>query len=741
MIVNFFKGIFNDNSKAENHQNNHQVGLKERYDLIARILNAKMKNEGLEEYQSVLDNEFLEFASGVDSLKEKEIALLTLQEIEKELQLVAGYPSLFHKNMVAVGGGFSAGKSTFLNQLLGLKLKLPENINPTTAIPTYCLKGKKEVLMGFSQNGGMVELPNLTFDHNFLDSLGFNLKEIMPFMLLSTPSAPFEFLCFIDTPGFNSAKQGYTDGDRQVSKESLKHAEHILWFISCESGEIHEDDLDYLQELYEKGKQVFIVVSRADSRTKRQLEEIAIKIKETLEDNGIEFLGIGAYSSTRYQEIKEFSEKSPVFDSLEKFLTKLNKKSEKQNEILSVLYNVHLAYEKAIEQDADQFKRYQKALHSIKLDLMQKGFDDFSDDAFNKMESLKNEFFNQERSKRENLEKLNQVINLFKKSIDKVFESVSAFTFEKYKEENDDGENDEENYREFEEIKKMVLYFRDRSMYYLECYDLSQEEIQEERENVDYKNELLQLDYSLKNLSILKGYKERNNEVYQKSLNDEELQNNLREWRDLRNTPEETNKREFEEIKKMVLYFRDRSMYYLECYDLSQEEIQEERENVDYKNELLQLDYSLKNLSILKGYKERNNEVYQKSLNDEELQNNLREWRDLRNTPEETNKREFEEIKKMVLYFRDRSMYYLECYDLSQEKIQKHRESVDYDNELLQLDYSLKNLSILKEYKERNNEVYQKSLNNEELQNDLREWRNGDKPGFFESIFNDLFGK
>ncbi len=531
MSVNFFKGIFNDNSKAENHQNNHQVGLKERYDLIARILNVKMKNEGLEEYQSVLDNEFLEFASGVDSLKEKEIALLTLQEIKKELQLVASYPSLFQKTIVAVGGGFSAGKSTFLNQLLGLKLKLPEDINPTTAIPTYCLKGKKEVLMGFSQNGGVVELPHLAFDHQFLKSLGFNLKEIMPFMLLSAPSVPFEFLCFIDTPGFNSAKQGYTDGDKQASKESLKHAKHILWLISCERGEIHKDDLDYLQELYEEGKQVFIVLSRADSRTKRQLEEIAIQIKETLEDNGIEFLGIGAYSATRYQEIKEFSEKSPIFDSLEKFLIKLNKRSEKQNEILSVLYNVHLAYEKAIEQDANRFKRYQKALHSIKLDLMQKGFDDFSDASFNKIESLKKEFSEQERSKRENLEKLNQVINLFKKSIDKVFDRVSAFTWEKYKEENDDENDDEENYQEFEEIKKMVLYFRDRSMYYLECYDLSQEEIQEERENVDYHNELLQLDYSLKNLSILKGYKERNGEYYQECLNDEELQNNLRKWK------------------------------------------------------------------------------------------------------------------------------------------------------------------------------------------------------------------
>ncbi len=421
--------------------NGDKEALKNSHDLIARILNAKMENKGLEEYQCILDNNFLEFASGVDSLKEKEIALLELQEIKKELQLVANYPSLFQKNMVAVGGGFSTGKSSFLNNVLGLKL--PIGLDKTTAIPTYCLKGEREVLMGRSQNGGMVELPHLTFDHKFLNSLGFNLKEIMPFMLLSAPGVPFEFLCFIDTPGFNSSNQGYTDGDRQASKEYLNHAKHILWLISCERVGIEKSDLDYLQELYEEhGKQVFIVLSRADSRTKRQLEEIAVQTKETLEDNGIEFLGIGVYSSERYQEIKEFSEKSPVFDSLEKFLTELNKKGEKQNEILSVLYEVHLAYEKAIQQDADKFKRYQDALHSIKSGL---------DARFNKIESLKKEFSEQERSKRENLEKLNQVINLFKKSVDKVFDRVSAFTWEKYKEENDDEENnDEENYQEFE---------------------------------------------------------------------------------------------------------------------------------------------------------------------------------------------------------------------------------------------------------------------------------------------------
>lgn len=526
MSINFFNDKF---SKAENHHNTE--GLKERYDLIARILNAKTSNEGLEEYQSILDNEFLEFASGVGSLKEKEIALLMLQEIQKELQLVASYPSLFQKTIVAVGGGFSAGKSTFLNNLLGLKLKLPEDMNPTTAIPTYCLKGKKEVLMGFSQNGGMVELPNLAFDHQFLKSLGFNLKEIMPFMLLSAPSAPFEFLCFIDTPGFNPANQDYTGGDKEASKESLKHAKHILWLISCERGGIGSDDLEFLQELYEEGKQVFIVLSRADRCAKSQLEVVAKKIKETLENNGIEFLGICAYSATRYQEYKEFSEKSKVFDSLEEFLMKLNQRSEKQNGILGYLYEVHSMYEKAINQDANRFKRYQKALHSVKLDLMQKGFDDFNDDTFNKIHSLNNEFSEQERSKRESLAQLNKVIDSFKESIDKVFDRVSAFTFEKYKEQNDDEEDDEANYREFEEIKKMALYFRDRSLFYLDWYELSEEEIQEQRDSMDEDNKLLQLDYSLANLSILKGYKERNEKVYQECLNDEELQNDLQEWR------------------------------------------------------------------------------------------------------------------------------------------------------------------------------------------------------------------
>lgn len=339
--------------------NGDKEALKNSHDLIARILNAKMENEGLEEYQRILDNEFLGFASGVDSFKEKEIALLELQEIKKELQLVASYPSLFQKSMVAVGGGFSAGKSSFLNHLLGLNLKLPEAINPTTAIPTYCLKGEREALMGFSQNGGVVELPDFSFDHKTLNAFGFDLKSIMPFMILSAP-LPFKHLCFIDTPGYNPSNQGYTGGDRQASEEYLANAKYILWVIDCQHGTIQSDDLDYLQELYEKyGKKIFIVLSKADLRTNSALEDIATNIRERLEDKSVEICGIGTHSSEDYERSKEINENSSIFTPLERFLCSLNKRSEKQNEILSVLYEVHLAYEKAIKEDLSKFKRYQ----------------------------------------------------------------------------------------------------------------------------------------------------------------------------------------------------------------------------------------------------------------------------------------------------------------------------------------------------------------------------------------------
>ncbi|MFP6293924.1 hypothetical protein ACLGE1_05485 [Helicobacter pylori] len=226
------------------------------------------------------------------------------------------------------------------------------------------------------------------------------------------------------------------------------------------------------------------------------------------------------------------------------------------------------------------------------------------------------------------------------------------------------------------------------------------------------------MEFSLGNLIRLKGFKEANERDYQENwLNDSDFQERLQRWRQLRNTPEETNYREFEEIKKMVLYFRDLSLFYLDWYDLSKRKTKQHRENVDYHNELLQLDYSLANLSILKGYKERNNEVYQSELNDEEFQNDLREWKDL-------NEREFEKIKEMILLFRDFQEFSIQNdYSLSQEKIQDYSERIVRHNNMLQLCNSPENFYEFRRFKEVNEKDYENLLNNENLQKKLREWR------------------
>lgn len=164
-------------------------------------------------------------------------------------------------------------------------------------------------------------------------------------------------------------------------------------------------------------------------------------------------------------------------------------------------------HEDAMKQDARKFKHYQKTLKSIRLDLMQKGLDDFNDKIFNEIETLKDKFSQQEQSKKENLEQLDQVINLFKESIDVVFNSVSSFTLKKYKEENNKGENDEENYKEFEEIKEMILFFRDFQEFSIQCnYNLSRKEIRDNLERIARHDVMLQLDYSLESFYEFKRF-------------------------------------------------------------------------------------------------------------------------------------------------------------------------------------------------------------------------------------------
>ncbi len=185
---------------------------------------------------------------------------------------------------------------------------------------------------------------------------------------------------------------------------------------------------------------------------------------------------------------------------------------------------------------------------------------------------------------KENLAQLNQVINLFKKSIDKVFDRASAFTWEKYKEENDDEENNTKKRttmkttRSLKRSKKIVSECRNYNKLYIENSGLSFEELQGHRDEVNYFNKLLQSEFSMKNLLTLRQFKDAYREWYSKL-------------------------RQLSEAKEIVSELRD---YWLQELPPSAKDL------ISYCSTLLKLDYSLENLQKLRRFKDNFKKDYQK---------------------------------------------------------------------------------------------------------------------------------
>lgn len=198
------------NEKIKQIENKLQE-LKKKYLLVSKLLSAKSSNSGLLEYKNALYSDFMNFANKEDSLANEAEAILTLQEIEQKLKLIAAYPNLHKKNTIAIGGSFSAGKSEFISSFFKGTMKLPISIEPTTAIPAYVMNSEQENIIGCSFNGGVIDLKQISsqfysqISHDFIKSFEFNLKDFMPYMVFCT-QFDFENICFIDTPGYNPAQ-------------------------------------------------------------------------------------------------------------------------------------------------------------------------------------------------------------------------------------------------------------------------------------------------------------------------------------------------------------------------------------------------------------------------------------------------------------------------------------------------------------------------------------------------------
>lgn len=418
------------NSSVLDHYRTHRerVQLKRKHHLISSILSATTTpSNGLETFKELFRGDFLTFVSKISSLAEEGEAILLLQSVERELEVVANFRGVYSKNIVALGGGFSSGKSAFISSFIKNKdIKLPIGIKPVTAIPTFIVPGNSSTIKGFSLDGGVIDIGIDLFEqlsHDFIKSFDFNLKKIMPFMAIETQIKDYQHLCFIDTPGYNPAvTYGFTDEDKKTAVEYLKQANSLIWMIGLDSnGTIPLKDLSFLSDLDLSAKKLFIVANKAEIRAKSDLEDIVDEITDALDDYDIAFEGISAYSSITGIEYLYRKQ------SLHEFLDGQNKPNEIKADILRKCKNVISMYKKAIKKDISKAKKMCSDLNSLELDLLEVGFETEDEKFSNRMHSIKKQFGTKKYETQ--LQKIEEIGKLMEQATVEIFKNTGTLSY------------------------------------------------------------------------------------------------------------------------------------------------------------------------------------------------------------------------------------------------------------------------------------------------------------------------
>lgn len=218
------------------------------------------------------------------------------------------YDKLIGKNIVALGGGFSSGKSSFLNALMG-KNVLPADIDPSTSVPTYIVSGEQHSVMGINVFDTKVQMQPKDIrkiSHGFGEvedddekiTEAVTLGHILDNIFFSTPMHQYKNIAFLDTPGYSkpdSAKYS-AKTDEMIARGQLKSSNYILWFIQADAGTITEEDVKFIQSL-QTDNPILIVVNKADKKNVEDLKEIISKIRSTLDLKGICYVDVLTFTS------------------------------------------------------------------------------------------------------------------------------------------------------------------------------------------------------------------------------------------------------------------------------------------------------------------------------------------------------------------------------------------------------------------------------------------------------------
>ena len=346
---------------------------KEYMSNLLEVLNAKKSvSDNLENYKELL-NKF------IDLKKEYNFNFLTnifsdLKNLENEIELISTNPFLYNKNIIAIGGGFSSGKSSFINTLFEIKDNdfLPVGNLPVTAIPSYIFHSKENKIECLTVDGRIAEISESIFKKiskkNDNDKT-FNAKNIVKHFYVKN-QLKYKNICFIDIPGYNPAKD--SEEDLKISKEYINNAKVLIWLFPIPDGTTSKDDLKFLIEALENhnNKIIYIVCAKADLRGDNTIKSVCDEINKELKKAKIKAEGISPYTSNyiKLGENKEYFKKFKYGVSLNEFLNKMNKNdSYKVKELNNKIENIFEDNIKLGKDEIENIDTHIKFLRNIKL--------------------------------------------------------------------------------------------------------------------------------------------------------------------------------------------------------------------------------------------------------------------------------------------------------------------------------------------------------------------------------------
>ncbi len=349
-----------ENGIMSQHENIYLANPRKGLELCAKLISENNRNDIfhniLDELKDIIETSFLPLSER-DENPTGAKAYTQLIQLHKSLGQASAFPYLEQYYTVAVGGMFSAGKSAFLNSVLGCDSLLPTDTTPTTSIPTYINKGEKDSIsvLNYYQQRALIDEDALkAICHAFTEEYNVSFSHILQLISIERKDFKYPQLTFLDTPGYSKSDIGSVASDKNIAREHLRNTDYLIWLVDCQNGTIPVTDIKFIQQL-ELESPVLYVISKAEKKTKIDINNIINKAKTDLKQNDMAFIDVIGYSSFENQE---FSDKKNVLQS---FFTKISSGR------AGSLFTWHA--EKIFKEYAD-FYSSEESLHKSSLEML-----------------------------------------------------------------------------------------------------------------------------------------------------------------------------------------------------------------------------------------------------------------------------------------------------------------------------------------------------------------------------------